>query len=166
MSKEDAANVLDGANVAAFPGSVFSQDLIDEVNEKHLLQANLEVEGQYFKLNSDGSALSELKTCAVHPTQFSKQLSFANSLLGPSVNYEPPKITWEDDEPISENIWSEIRTLFAEHTVDINWENNDVVVIDNTRWMHGRRKLLDLNRKIYGGQSYLTDQYKKMEIAA
>ncbi len=37
MSKDDAAGVLDTANVAAFPGSAFTPELIEEVNRKHAL---------------------------------------------------------------------------------------------------------------------------------
>lgn len=37
MTKDEAADMLEGANVAAFPGSRFTPELIDEVNEKHAL---------------------------------------------------------------------------------------------------------------------------------
>ena len=37
MSQDDAASMLDGATIAQFPGAVFSQELIEEVNARHAL---------------------------------------------------------------------------------------------------------------------------------
>lgn len=128
---------------------------LEDISENHLKHVNQTVLGQNFQLKPDGSVYSRYKTWAIHKSQFSDNLVFANSMLGPSVNYEPPCITWEDGSVIAPSLWEEIMTVTEKHTDEINWENNDVAVIDNSRIMHGRRKVTDMCRKIYGGQSYL-----------
>lgn len=128
---------------------------VEHINSDHLERVHNQVSGQKYVLNDDGSVNSEYKTWAVHKTNFSKQPAFANSMLGPSVNYEPPKITWEDGQIISSEIWEEIREITRKHTHNIEWQDGDVVIIDNSRVMHGRRMVEDMERRIYGGQSYL-----------
>ena len=36
---------------------------------------------------------------------------------------------------------SEIKKVTNESTIDINWKNEDLIMIDNKRFMHGRRKI-------------------------
>ena len=128
---------------------------IDSVSSEQLIEVNQMVDGQHYQLMEDGSVYSRYKTWAVHPTQFANEMAFANSMLGPSVNYEPPRITWEDGSVIAPSIWDEIIEVTKENTDNIEWDHGDVVVLDNTRVMHGRRKILDQRRRMYGGQSYL-----------
>ena len=75
-------------------------------------------------------------------------------MLGPSVNYEPPRITWENGDDISLDIWDELKDVTERNTYSHFWKKGDIVVIDNTRVMHGRRRLDDQSRRIFGAQSY------------
>ena len=93
-------------------------------------------------------------TFAVLPG-LSGRISFCNSILGPSVNYEPPRICWSDDSDISAEILTEVENVTRTLTEDLFWHKNDFVVVDNNRIMHGRRKLSDPSRLIFGAQSYL-----------
>ncbi len=127
---------------------------VDNVTVDHLLELGKRNPGQYFSINNDGSVFSELKTWAVHPTQFSELPSFANSMLGPSYNYEKPKICFEDGSEIGDDIWVHIEKITDRYTYNIPWENGDVVLIDNTRVMHGRRRIEDPNRRICAALSY------------
>ena len=36
---------------------------------------------------------------------------------------------------------SEVKRVTDESTIDINWKNNDFIMINNKRFMHGRRKI-------------------------
>lgn len=128
---------------------------LEEVGDSTLESVNKTVEGQQYQIKPDGSVYSRYKVWAVRPTQFSKRLAFANSMLGPSVNYEPPRITWEDGSMIAPSLWDEVMEVTESCTDDIQWADGDVVLVDNTRLMHGRRKVLDQQRRMFGGQSYL-----------
>lgn len=128
----------------------------EEVEFNDLIQLETDKNNkQVFTLQDDGSVYSEFSCWAIHDTYFNKKKAFANSLLGPSVNYEPPIITFEDGSKISDETWAEISSVTESCTNEIKWQNGDVVVIDNTRFMHGRREILDKNRVIFAGLSYL-----------
>jgi long-subunit acyl-CoA synthetase (AMP-forming)/alpha-ketoglutarate-dependent taurine dioxygenase len=106
-------------------------------------------------LNDDGSIAYAYRTAAAHPTLFGTRLSWANSVFGPSYNYETPRITFADGGELPGWLQDELRALTEEVTEDIEWQDGDVALIDNTRVMHGRREILDTDRTIYNAQSYI-----------
>ncbi|TCB34961.1 hypothetical protein E0H82_09830 [Acinetobacter sp. ANC 4910] len=68
--------------------------------------------------------------------------AFANTILGPSYNYQKPKFSFADGSMISEELIAELAVLCEQHTQEIDWKNGDVAIIDNKRFMHGRREIL------------------------
>jgi hypothetical protein len=89
---------------------------------------------------------------------FGDRIAWANSIFGPSYNYETPRITFGDGREIPADLLDEMRGLTDELTRDIEWKNGDVVMIDNTRVMHGRRAITDPDRTIFNALSYLSDE--------
>lgn len=85
----------------------------------------------------------------------SGRLSFCNSILGPSVNYEPPRICWANGLDFSDEILNEVKNVTESLTENLFWNTGDVVLVDNNRIMHGRNRLDDPSRRIFGAQSYL-----------
>jgi alpha-ketoglutarate-dependent taurine dioxygenase len=106
--------------------------------------------------NEDGSIIYSYRTAAAHPTLFGERLAWANSIFGPSYNYEKPRITFADGSEMPAELVSEMRVLTDALTENIDWFDGDVALIDNTRVMHGRRAIEDPHRTIYNAQSYLT----------
>jgi alpha-ketoglutarate-dependent taurine dioxygenase len=140
-------------NVRRFLG-VELQLPLEEISDDHLEWVNARVPGQVYRRMDASLVSTELTTSAIVTSRFSGRRAFCNSLLGPSVNYEPPRITWEDDTEIDFPVWDEIKDLTARYTYDFFWRQGDIVAIDNTRVMHGRRRLGDTARRIFGAQSY------------
>lgn len=68
--------------------------------------------------------------------------AFANTILGPSYNYQKPKFTFADGREISQELIAELAQLCEQHTQEIDWQDGDVAIIDNKRMMHGRREIL------------------------
>ena len=68
--------------------------------------------------------------------------AFANTILGPSYNYQKPKFTFADGREISQELIAELAQLCEQHTQEIDWQDGDVAIIDNKRLMHGRREIL------------------------
>jgi len=134
--------------------SIELQIPLDQVNDTHLDIVNNRVPGQTYRRLDKFLISSELKTSALGVSKFSGRRAFCNSLLGPSVNYEPPTITWANGEEIDFEVWDEIKDVTSRYTYDLFWKKGDIVIIDNTRVMHGRRRLLDTGRRIFGAQSY------------
>jgi len=140
-------------NVRTFLSVELEQDF-DSVTFADLDAVNELVPNQKYSIYDSNLIRSELTISAIATSSFSKRPAFCNSLLGPSVNYEPPVITWADGSEIPMTAWDQIRRLTEELTYDHFWEKGDMVVIDNARVMHGRRHLDDPGRRIFGAQSY------------
>lgn len=123
----------------------------DEVQEEHILQFKAAIPGQDFTLRDDGSMDYELTVLPVRPSSISDGQAFANAILGPSHNYEPPVYTLEDGAHVSPDEIEELRELAESCTVEINWQDGDIAVVDNTRVMHGRRAIKDTDRQLFIG---------------
>jgi alpha-ketoglutarate-dependent taurine dioxygenase len=108
------------------------------------------------RLNEDdNSVYYAYTTPAAHPTVFGERWAFANSILGPSYNYEKPRITFADGTDIPESVLKEIEEVAERLTVNIDWEDGDVLVADNTRMMHGRREIVDTDRVLMNALSFV-----------
>ncbi|MCQ8770954.1 TauD/TfdA family dioxygenase [Streptomyces telluris] len=112
------------------------------------------------ELLDDGAIRYDFHIPAAHPTLFGDRLAFANSILGPSNNYEPPRITFADGTPFDAELVEETERVTAEMTEEIVWQDGDVALVDNTRVMHGRRPIEDPERTIYNAQSYLAAELR------
>jgi alpha-ketoglutarate-dependent taurine dioxygenase len=108
------------------------------------------------ELKPDGSIHYSFRVPAAHRTLFGQRLAFANSILGPSYNYEAPRITFADGSPLPEPILEELAQVFEAHTENIEWRDGEIALIDNTRVMHGRRAIQDPLRTIYNALSYIS----------
>jgi hypothetical protein len=126
-----------------------------EVTHDHILQFKAAIPDQDFTLNDDGSLEYRIKVSPVRPSSVSQGQGFANAILGPSHNYEPPVYTLEDGSIVSSDEIEELRDIAETCTAEINWQDGDVAVIDNTRVMHGRRAIKDQDRQLYIGMGRL-----------
>ncbi|WP_297479073.1 TauD/TfdA family dioxygenase [Ferrovum sp.] len=113
-------------------------------------------EGSSVALNEDNSIYYRFRTPAIRQSAISgdTRLAFANSIFGPSYNYETPVITFADGTPIPTDLLAEVDAVCDRHTHEVGWHTGDVVLIDNTRAMHGRRHIEDTGRIIYNALSY------------
>ncbi|MGH8438067.1 MAG: TauD/TfdA family dioxygenase [Pseudomonas sp.] len=91
---------------------------------------------------------------AIQRSPFNDKKAFANSILGPSFNYESPVIDFADGEAFDATLLKEIEDVTSRHTHIVGWQDGDVVMIDNRRVMHGRERVLDPDRKIFNALSY------------
>lgn len=104
----------------------------------------------------DESIGYDFTVSAVLVSAVGRQPAFANSILGPSYNYEKPRITVAaSGEPIPAAMMEEVIRVTDAVTIPIEWDDNDFVMIDNRRVMHGRRAIVDSRRTIFNALSYL-----------
>lgn len=127
----------------------------EEVREEHVLQFQAAIPNQTFRLNDDGSLDYGLTIAPIRPSALSGGAGFANAILGPSHNYEPPTYAFADGEVVGQDEIEAIRVLAEACTHEINWQDGDVAVIDNTRVMHGRRAIVDADRQLFIGMGSL-----------
>lgn len=127
----------------------------EEVTHAHILQFKAAIPDQDFTLNEDGSLEYRIKVSPVRASSLSGGLGFANAVLGPSHNYEPPVYTLDDGTIVSPEEIKDLRDIAEACTLEINWQDGDVAIIDNTRVMHGRRAIKDQNRQLCIGMGRL-----------
>ena len=61
----------------------------------------------------------------------------------------PELVCFDDDSEITDEIMSELNEIAERITIEISWQKGDILMIDNTRIMHGRRAFEDEQRDIY-----------------
>jgi alpha-ketoglutarate-dependent taurine dioxygenase len=102
----------------------------------------------HLTVNDDQSILLEYISSAIIPSRCGKYRVFINSLL-PTKQLNPKILNFEDDSEIPEEVVSEINEIAEEITTEISWQKSDILMIDNTRILHGRRSFADDQRDIY-----------------
>ena len=123
----------------------------EEVTEEHVLQFKAAIPNQDFDMHKDGSLTYHITLNPVRPSALSGEAGFANAVLGPSHNYEPPVYRFADGSVVTPEEIEELRDLAEASTTEINWQDGDVAVLDNTRILHGRRAIKDQNRQLFIG---------------
>jgi Taurine catabolism dioxygenase TauD, TfdA family len=87
---------------------------------------------------------------ALHSTKFLQKPVFANNILH---NFRPgqPLLypTFADGNSIPEHLIVGIDNVARRYTLEIQWRDNDVLMFDNTRFMHGRRAIVDPQRTLW-----------------
>jgi alpha-ketoglutarate-dependent taurine dioxygenase len=109
--------------------------------------------GNYDKYLSEGLSLhfhqdrviKEYVTSALCPLRFSEGVAFCNSITGPYLG----DVLFEDGTPLGEPLTAEIKRAHATSTEEIRLGAGDVLMLDNLRFMHGRRAFDDPNRALY-----------------
>ena len=77
---------------------------------------------------------------AVHETRHPEVLAFSNHLMViPGQDPQIKKWTTLKGNPVPSDIMEEIRSKSNDLTYDHKWKKGDLVMIDNKRFMHGRR---------------------------
>jgi len=140
-------------------GKRWQKNLVPSANseEEVTLDAFLSLvdnNGFRVELQEDESVYYEYSTSAVRSNKNVNKKSFANSILGPSYNYQAPIIKFSDGMPIEEDVHDALESIFEESTVEIDWQSGDVLVIDNIHIMHGRRAIEDVDRKLFNAMSF------------
>jgi Taurine catabolism dioxygenase TauD, TfdA family len=87
---------------------------------------------------------------ALHYPRFRHALPFANNIIyyfrpGRPLLYP----TFSDGGRIPESAIITIRDTARRYTFQIEWRDNDLLMFDNTRFMHGRRAIVDRQRTIW-----------------
>ncbi|MCC5603390.1 TauD/TfdA family dioxygenase [Nostoc favosum] len=127
-----------------------------------------------YQIQEDESIYFEYTCSVVVKTKFGNQDAFGNSIIlyyqEPLYDQEPEvseevkshitenseRVSFEDGSPISHAVIDEIKGVMDKLTGVISWQPGDLVMIDNSKFLHGRRAFQDEQRQIYTHLSYLT----------
>jgi Taurine catabolism dioxygenase TauD, TfdA family len=105
--------------------------------------------GRCYRVHGD-RVRQDFLTPALGCGKFVQVPVFANNILhnfrrGRPMHYP----TFEDGGIIPEALIVQIRQIARRCTLEIEWRDEDVLMFDNTRFMHGRRPIVDPNRIIW-----------------
>ncbi|MDG4788208.1 TauD/TfdA family dioxygenase [Micromonospora sp. WMMD1102] len=102
-----------------------------------------------------------LSTRCVTPALFDGLPAFCNSVLvrtggGDADDGRRLELRMADGTPFPAEVLGEVASVAEELTEPVPWQPGDVVVVNNTRVMHGRRGFADPARRILVRMGYLT----------
>ena len=101
-------------------------------------------------VNKDKSITTEYVCSAIIKSKCGQHRVFINNILT-AVYYEHPDafVLFEDGTKIPETVIREVQEIAAKLTYPIEWQKHDVLMVDNTRLLHGRKAFYDNQRDIY-----------------
>lgn len=111
-------------------------------------------EGVSYVINEDQSISLTYVCSSVVKTKYGNQDAFANSLLS---EYKNPDgvVTFADGSLIPDAVIYEVKEVMDRLTEKIPWQAGDLAMIDNSKFLHGRRAFNDNRRQIFSTLSYL-----------
>jgi alpha-ketoglutarate-dependent taurine dioxygenase len=106
------------------------------------------------RLNEDGSIMTESIYSAISPAADGQNFAFINNVLSILEREAKSKakqidlIRLEDHSPLPNEVIQEMKQVAERLTYSVVWERGDIVMVDNTRVMHGRNEFADDQRAI------------------
>jgi alpha-ketoglutarate-dependent taurine dioxygenase len=97
----------------------------------------------HYEFDAAGNLTWEYLVSAIPETKFGRARAFANSYLGSGA-----QVTFEDGSEIPQHCRWDVLDATERVCVPVAWQAGDVLLIDNTRVLHGRRGFEDPARKV------------------
>jgi hypothetical protein len=96
----------------------------------------------YFSKSSPGHYRQDWSEPALYRAKFSRDLVFANFLLFARKNLKTKLVpTFSSGKVISDQLVLDVQSVCQRQTEKLKWQKNDVLILDNWRYMHGRPRL-------------------------
>ena len=124
-----------------YVATVLNIENAEQVGQQELESFIQMVPGQRISPAHDEGVQYHLSMNMVRHDNLKGITAFANTLLGPSYNYEKPRFYFADGSEISQDLLAELAERCEAQTSEIDWQDGDLVIIDNKRFMHGRREI-------------------------
>ena len=99
-------------------------------------------DGFSFECDQDGRLHTTFVTSAIVKTKYTNSLAFANSML------DQQQLYFEDGTLVPRAAVIDVLGTTERLAFPLSWQKNDVLMIDNTSFMHGRRSFRDRGRRI------------------
>lgn len=96
-----------------------------------------------FRIEDDGCLYLEYTVPAVQKPKHHESLAFANSVI-----VEDRTCFFQNGEPISRDLRLELFYKATNYSLQHKWQAGDVLMVDNSRMMHGRASFRDPRRNI------------------
>lgn len=105
--------------------------------------------GQYYRIQGE-QVRQDFRTPALSFPKYLAAPVFANNVLHNFRRGRPLRYpTFGDGSTIPESLILQIRDIARRRTMEVTWRDGDLLMFDNTRFMHGRRAIVDQRRTIW-----------------
>jgi alpha-ketoglutarate-dependent taurine dioxygenase len=106
--------------------------------------------GRAGRILADGTVEVEVLSSALRRTRWNDQPAFVSSMCVPgSRGFEAMTASLEGEDAIPTSVRQEVAAALAACEQILEWRPRDVVMLDNTRFLHGRRGYADRRRTLY-----------------
>jgi len=102
------------------------------------------IPGLVYMVNSDQTITIEYSISAINRTKYGAAEAFANSVI-----VEETSSHFEDGTPIPQSLRLELFALACQRAFYLKWHPGDILMVDNSRIMHGREPFGDNSRRIH-----------------
>ena len=103
----------------------------------------------FFRRYPDIGILRVFTRPALHKPMFADAPAFGNFLLFARFNHQrPDHPVLDDGSPVPEPWLQAIKATGDRLSVEIGWHPGDVLMLDNTRFMHGRTEIIDSGERL------------------
>jgi alpha-ketoglutarate-dependent taurine dioxygenase len=107
------------------------------------------MDGVTFAFSDDDLLSLDFCTAAIRRPRYSDRFAFASSILLRDAVAPLYSAEFEDGSAIPDAVLTEVARAGSERELPWQWEASDILMIDNTRVLHGRRAFDDDDRDIY-----------------
>ena len=119
-----------------------------KTNDLNVVKQICKSNDSHLAINKDESIDIHYICSAIQHSMYENHSVFISSLL-PAKSMYSESVSFDDGSEIDAKIMCELNDIAEKITTEICWEKGDVLMIDNTRIMHGRRAFVDDKRDIY-----------------
>jgi len=103
--------------------------------------------------DGDRTLVTTYAAKAVIRTNYTDEPAFINNVFAmtrwESLGVQHRVVRLEDGSPLPEAVVAELRRVEEQTTLPVAWQPGDVLMVDNSRFLHGRRAFDDKRREIY-----------------
>ena len=121
---------------------------LDAVEPDDATLANPPAHCPYTFERVNGQVLRSFVRPALHKPMFSDEPAWGNFLLfARYLNRIRAFPTFENGELVSDALLDQVKSVSDQLEKPIPWQSGDIVILDNTRFMHGRRHVADASKR-------------------
>lgn len=100
---------------------------------------------KFARLN--GGVMRYFTRPALHRPMFTSELAWGNFLLFARGTGRKGFPAFDDAQPVPDALLSVVKEVSDRLSAPIQWRKNDIIILDNTRFMHGRNRIIDAGER-------------------
>ncbi|MGK7875894.1 MAG: TauD/TfdA family dioxygenase [Xenococcaceae cyanobacterium] len=120
-------------------------NIVENVCKKNMITIKVNPEDMSIRTESIRPAIFQSKYGGKKKFFINNILPLLAGIMGETKSF----IRFEDDSEIPVHIQHELKAIAEKLTISISWQQGDILMIDNTRILHGRKAYFDNQRNIY-----------------